>query len=273
MLPVYRNTGSRIHTLHPVVTLAFVLSIFSASLMTTDTLLLVLLFAVTVLVAAAGRILKDWAGIMRFTLYLSLSIFAISLIVLPKNTWWNLWGIPIPAEPILTVLPLILRLEVSVSAFLILSLTVNPDELLEVGSGSKTMMALAIGARLYPLIASDEAEIEDIMRIRGVEMDSGKRAERIKNRGALIIPLLIGSLERGMSMAESMESRSFSARKQGTSAFYRPLSAGGKVLLSLQIAAFFPVFLQAVLPSLMPTCLAVASVPLYLTVLLGGGRE
>jgi hypothetical protein len=77
-----------------------------------------------------------------------------------------------------------------------------------------------------------------------------------------------------MSMAESMESRSFSTRKQAASAFYRPLSAKGKALLFLQIAAIFPVFFYAFLPYAIPVpYLPFISIPLYLSVLAGGGRK
>ena len=284
MLPIYRDTGSRIHSLHPFVITVFALSVFSASLVSVNIWYLSLLFAVTVVVAAVGRVLRNWASVMRFALYLSLSIFVIDLIVLPVDTWWNLYGIPIPAEPVLASIPLILRLLVSISSFLILSLAVNPDEILNSASGSKIMLAVAMGTRLYPLLAADEAEIEVIMRVRGVEIDAGGRVEKIRNRGLLLLPLLTISLERGLSMAESMESRSFSERKGGVSAFYRSPTGSEKLLLALQIIALFLVlswvfiphpFLPALLadfPGIGLSPAALLSILLYLSVTAGGER-
>ena len=284
MLPVYRDTGSRIHSLHPFVITAFALSVFSASLISGNIPYLCLLLGVTVIVAASGRILRNWASVMRFALYLSLSIFVIDLIILPGNTWWNIYGIPIPVEPVMVSIPLILRLLVSISSFVILSLTVNPDEILNATSGSKIMLAVAMGTRLYPLVAADEAEIEDIMRVRGVEIDTGGRVEKIRNRGLLLLPLLTGSLERGLNMAESMEARSFSERKGVVSAFYRPPTGYEKLLLALQVLSLFLVFSWVFIPhSLFPVLLvdfpgiglspaALLSILLYLSVIAGGER-
>ena len=271
MLPVYRDTGSRIHALHPAVIIASVLSIFTASLISTDAIYLTLLLLITLAFAAAGRILRQWSAMMKFTLYLSVSIFVISLFLVPAGTWWSVWGIPVPSGPVLTSIPLILRLDVSVSAFLVLSLCVDPDRILDYGSGSKTLMAVSIGSRLYPLIAGDEAEIEDVMRVRGVEMDAGGRLERIRNRGSLLLPLLIGSLERGMSMAESMESRSFSGRRRGRSVFHVSMSEWEWFLLSLQIAAICVFLADAMSPAaLFGLPLSMYSIPLFLTLLAGG---
>lgn len=284
MLPIYRDTGSRIHSLHPYVITAFVLSVFSASLVTANIWYMCLLLMVTVIVAVFAKILRNWASVMRFALYLSLSILIIDLIILPKNTWLNIYGISIPVEPVMASIPLILRLLVSIGSFLILSLAVNPDDILNATSGSKVILAVAMGSRLYPLIAEDEAEIEDIMRVRGVEMDAGGRIEKIRNRGLLLLPLLTGSLERGLSVAESMESRSFSGRKGVVSAFHRSLFRFEKLLLVFQTIALFlllawifipPVtfpLLLADFPDIGLSPAALISILLYLSVIAGGER-
>jgi len=283
MLPIYRDTGSRIHKLHPYVMSAFSISIFLSSMLTESILYLSLLFIITVAVAASARIIRVWSSMIRFAIYLSLSILVIDLFLLPADTWWKIYAISIPVEPVTASISLILRLLVSISAFLILSLTVNPDEIFNAVTSSKIVLALAMGTRLYPLLASDEQEIEDIMRVRGVELDAGGRIEKIRNRGFLLLPLLINSLERGLGMAESMESRSFSARKRGVSAFYRPPSPYEKILFASQILAFVLAFLWMLVPhSLFPYLLldipslalspaALLSLLLYLSVIPGGG--
>lgn len=283
MLPIYRDTGSRIHRLHPYVMSAFSISIFLSSMLTESIPYLSILFIITVAVAASARIIRTWSSMIRFAIYLSVSILVIDLFLLPADTWWRIYGISIPVEPVMVSTSLILRLLVSISAFLILSLTVNPDEILNAASGSKIVLSLAMGARLYPLVAADEQEIEDIMRVRGVELDAGGRIEKIRNRGFLLLPLLINSLERGLGMAESMESRSFSSRKRDASAFYRPPSPYEKILFLSQILAFVLAFLwifvpQVAIPYLLPDIPSIGLSPaallsalLYLSVIPGGG--
>ena len=83
---------------------------------------------------------------------------------------------------------------------------------------------LAISIRFFPVLLEDMENIKDIMRVRGVELDKGNIFSRIKNRVALILPLLTNSLERSIQVAEALESRAFGISKKRT--FFKQITLG-----------------------------------------------
>ena len=56
----------------------------------------------------------------------------------------------------------------------------------------------------------------DAQKARGVELDKGNILKRIRNIIPIIVPLIIVSIRRALSIAESMESRGFGAIENRT---------------------------------------------------------
>jgi energy-coupling factor transport system permease protein len=56
----------------------------------------------------------------------------------------------------------------------------------------------------------------DAQKARGVELDKGNILKRIRNIVPIIVPLIIVSIRRALSVAESMESRGFGANENRT---------------------------------------------------------
>jgi energy-coupling factor transport system permease protein len=89
-------------------------------------------------------------------------------------------------------------------AFAAYALLLDHDRLLQ-GAGWARRFALAVGlaTRLVPTLERDASGLVEALRGRGVEVAG------LRGRARLLSPLLAGSLERGLNLAESMEARGF----------------------------------------------------------------
>ncbi|MCG8399972.1 MAG: energy-coupling factor transporter transmembrane protein EcfT, partial [Firmicutes bacterium] len=105
---------------------------------------------------------------------------------------------------------------VIISVFCFYTYAINPDKALKLFSrfGSKSVMAVTLSTRLFPLMIRDGLRITEVQRCRGVRMDTGGRLQRIKNRLPIINVLLLSSLERSLQLAESMQARGYGSGKR-----------------------------------------------------------
>jgi energy-coupling factor transport system permease protein len=60
-----------------------------------------------------------------------------------------------------------------------------------------------LATRLVPTLERDATELVDALRGRGIPVSG------LRGRARLVSPLLAGSLERGLNLAEAMEARGF----------------------------------------------------------------
>jgi energy-coupling factor transporter transmembrane protein EcfT len=98
-----------------------------------------------------------------------------------------------------------LRLAAVGLAFAVYALRLDHDRLLQAsGWARRSALAVALATRLVPALERDARGLVEALRGRGVEVE-GMRAH-----ARLFSPLLAGSLERGMNLAEAMEARGFS---------------------------------------------------------------
>ncbi|HEX9416949.1 MAG TPA: energy-coupling factor transporter transmembrane component T [Gaiellaceae bacterium] len=121
-------------------------------------------------------------------------------------------------------------------AFAAYALLLDHDRLLQ-GAGWARRFALAVGlaTRLVPTLERDAAGLVEALRGRGVEVRG------LRGRARLLSPLLAGSLERGLNLAEAMEARGFgragrtrSPRPSWKVPDYAALSLGG-LLVSMGV--------------------------------------
>jgi energy-coupling factor transporter transmembrane protein EcfT len=97
-----------------------------------------------------------------------------------------------------------LRLAAVGLAFAVYALRLDHDRLLgAVGWARRSSLAVALATRLVPTLERDAVGLVESLRGRGVEVE-GARA-----RARLLSPLLAGSLERGLNLAEAMEARGY----------------------------------------------------------------
>jgi len=89
-------------------------------------------------------------------------------------------------------------------AFAAYALLLDLDRLLLAGGRlRRSVLAVALATRLVPTLERDAAGFVEALRGRGLVV------EGVRGRGRLISPLVAGSLERSLNLAESMEARGF----------------------------------------------------------------
>ncbi len=93
-----------------------------------------------------------------------------------------------------------LRLAAVGLAFAVYALSVDHDRLLAAaGWARRSTVAVGLATRLVPLLERDARDLRLALRGRGVELGAVRQ----------LSPLLAGSLERGLNLAEAMEARGY----------------------------------------------------------------
>jgi energy-coupling factor transport system permease protein len=244
----YLDRDSAIHRLNALCKLAWVISLLTTALLLNHPVYLGVLFLGTLPVVIAAGILREWALMLKYTLYLCLAIMAINILINHQGEhilWqsgFRIPGIGVPSitrEAILFSLGMSLRLVTIISAFTVLTLTIHPDDvvqaLLKVRIPYKSVLACSLSLRFLPLLIEDAKRISDIQRSRGLELDRGHLFQKISRRVTVIIPLLSNSLDRTVQVAEAMESRAFGSGTKRV--FYKKLDLNRLDAVTLAIGA------------------------------------
>lgn len=97
-----------------------------------------------------------------------------------------------------------LRLAAFGLAFAAYTLLLDHDRLVQSARfARRSTLAVALATRLVPTLERDATGLVEALRGRGVKV------EGLRGRARLLSPLLAGSLERGLNLAESMEARGY----------------------------------------------------------------
>jgi energy-coupling factor transport system permease protein len=97
-----------------------------------------------------------------------------------------------------------LRLTAVALAFSAYALLLDHDRLVQsAGLARRSVLAVALATRLVPTLERDAAGLVEALRGRGVEVSG------VRGRARLLAPLLGGSLERALNLAEAMEARGY----------------------------------------------------------------
>lgn len=89
-------------------------------------------------------------------------------------------------------------------AFTAYALLLDHDRLVQAaGFARRSTLAVALATRLLPTLERDAVGMLEALRGRGVGISG------IRGRATLVSPLLAGSLERGLNLAEAMEARGY----------------------------------------------------------------
>ncbi len=189
----------------------------------------------------------------RLRLYLlAVAIPAVTILVATPfvesigwHVWWSgpvipvLGRLDVTSEEVRNGATQALRLAAVMLAFLPYALLLDHDRLAS-GAGvfRRSALAVALATRLVPTLERDASGLLDALRGRGLEPRGARGWARI------VSPLVAGSLERGLNLAESMEARGFGrpgrtraptppwrAREYGALAAAALLVAGGVLWL------------------------------------------
>jgi energy-coupling factor transport system permease protein len=97
-----------------------------------------------------------------------------------------------------------LRLTAVALAFATYALMLDHDRLVQSASfARRSVLAVALATRLVPTLERDAEGLSEALRGRGVEVTG------VRGRATLLAPLLAGSLERALNLAEAMEARGY----------------------------------------------------------------
>jgi len=97
-----------------------------------------------------------------------------------------------------------LRLVALGLAFAAYALLLDHDRLVQSARfARRSVLAIALATRLVPTLERDAAGLVEALRGRGVEVTG------VRGRGRMLVPLLAGSLERSLNLAEAMEARGY----------------------------------------------------------------
>jgi energy-coupling factor transporter transmembrane protein EcfT len=108
------------------------------------------------------------------------------------------------AEELESALLAALRLVAVGLAFAAYALLLDHDRLVQsAGFARRSALSVALATRLVPTLERDARGLLEALRGRGVTVDG------VRGRARLLSPLLAGSLERGLNLAEAMEARGY----------------------------------------------------------------
>jgi len=97
-----------------------------------------------------------------------------------------------------------LRLTAVALAFAAYALLLDHDRLVQAASfARRSVLTVALATRLVPTLERDAAGLVESLRGRGLEVSG------VRGRARLLQPLLAGSLERSLNLAEAMEARGY----------------------------------------------------------------
>ena len=142
----------------------------------------------------------------------SLSVFVLSPFVSHEGSHaiWEGPRVPVlgfldvTSEELATAGTQALRLAAVGLAFAAYVLLLDLDRLLHAaGFARRSVLAVGLATRLVPTLERDAAGLVEALRGRGVEVNG------VRGRARLLSPLVAGSLERSLNLAEAMEARGF----------------------------------------------------------------
>jgi energy-coupling factor transport system permease protein len=127
-----------------------------------------------------------------------------------------------------------LRLTAVALAFSAYALLLDHDRLVQSARvARRSVLAVALATRLVPTLERDAAGLVEALRGRGVEVAG------VRGRARLLSPLLAGSLERALNLAEAMEARGYGrpgatrAPRPGWSGQDRAALVGAALLIAI----------------------------------------
>jgi len=215
--------------LSPVPAAAVLAALAVAALLAAHTLSVAALCLLLLIAAWRAPAQRRWPYLIG-TLSTGLTVFLITpfVEVIGTHVLWTGPTIPvvgtldIRTEELRNGLFQGLRVTAVGLAFAVYALLLDHDRLLAAaGWARRSTLAVALATRLVPVLERDARELRLALRGRQVELGPVR----------LLSPLLAGSLERGLNLAEAMEARGY-GRAGGTRAPRSPWRVRDRVALA-----------------------------------------
>jgi energy-coupling factor transport system permease protein len=197
--------------MRPTASVALLAAAVAAALLARHTVSVAVLAAALLVVCLRAPATRMWPYVVGTALS-ALALFVVTPFVetLGSQPLWTgpivpvLGQLDVTREELASALFEACRLAAVGLAFSAYALLVDHDRLVgSVGAARRAVLAVALATRLLPTLERDASGFVESLRGRGVEVSGARR------RAALLSPLLAGSLERGLNLAEAMEARGY----------------------------------------------------------------
>lgn len=217
-----------IQEMHPLSQVVYCMALFFLALLISHPLYLGALLLTSGIVVMTAGLGKEWLIYLKIGIFMMALIIALNALlsgagssIIYESPAIQGWGrITITAESVVYGLGMSLRLLVMMSALCLYNHAVHPDKTLRLlgSSGSKSILAIILAMRLFPLMHQDLRRIIDVQRCRGLKFKNVSWLKRIHNLVPVTGILLSSSLERSMQIGASMYARGYGS---GPSSTYR----------------------------------------------------
>lgn len=236
----YEEKSTWLHSLCGVTKLIFFLLWSVTSMLTYDTRILAIMLAVSMILFRISK--TEWrqiSSVFKFILFFLcvnlIAVFVFSPYEGSKiyGTWTLvchfLPGYDITAEQLFYELNILLKYLTIVPAVFLFLVTTNPSEFAasmnRIGISYKVSYAIAIALRYIPDVQDDYTKIKNAQEARGIEMSrKAKLGDRIRSCSAILLPLILSSMERINVVSSAMELRGFGKHKKRTWYMGRPIT-------------------------------------------------
>ena len=254
----YLERDSVIHKMTGTTKLAFFLLFTFASMITYNTWVLLVLFAVSLAAFRLSHIKYREVRFMMIFMLVFLVLNNLFIFLFDPNQGTTLygtrhvlfhlfWRYDVTAEQLFYMLNISLKYFVAVPVEIIFISSNNPSvfaaSLNSIGISYKVGYSVAIALRYIPDIQRDYHSISQAQQARGVELGKNEHFfARLKNSVNILLPLILTSLNRIDTISNAMELRGFGKNKKRTWYTKRPFArrdfiaiAIGVVLLAVSL--------------------------------------
>lgn len=243
----YVDRDSPIHALTGATKLVCLLLWSFAAMSTYDTRLLAALPLVSFLLFAVSKIrLRDVSFMLGFTAVFMVLNNVLVFLFAPQHGV-SLYGTShvlgslggryvITKEQLFYHLNLLLKYLSTIPIVLLFVCTTQPSEfaasLNRIGVKYTVAYSVALALRYIPDIQREYHEISQAQQARGIEMSKKQRlSKRLKSASAILIPLILSSMDRIETISNAMELRGFGKGKKRSWYMARPFRAADRLAM------------------------------------------
>ena len=228
----YIERKSAIHSLTGATKLVCLILWMAAAMMTYDTRLLLVLTVFSFVLFRISKIrLSDVSFVIGFTLIFLVMNNVLIFLFSPQHgteiygTSHELLRITgryiVTKEQLFYHLNLLLKYTATIPIVILFVSTTNPSEfaasLNRIGIPYSIAYSVALALRYIPDIQHDYHEISQAQQARGIEMSKKTGlGTRLKSASAILIPLILSSMDRIESISNAVELRNFGKKKSRT---------------------------------------------------------
>lgn len=250
----YIERSSPIHQLSGLTKLICFLLWSFAAMLTYDTRVLVFLFFFSIIVFRISKIKWQEVSFVIILILIFLLINNIAIYLFSPQEGVKIYGtnhvlLELAGRYDLTLEQLFYQMNITlkylaiIPVALLFLVTTDPSELAaslnKIGISYRLSYSISLALRYIPDIQREFHLISKAQQARGVDLSKNEKLwRRLKNAAAIILPLVMSSLDKIETISNAMELRGFGKHKRRTWYSFRPLKKKDYIALLIMIAIF-----------------------------------